>query len=127
MRTALVPVCNFGARLAMPLFFIGLIFSVWLSYIDAMTTFGLALMLVGVCAFSLSVLFQLVTLPVEFNASRRAMRCLTRSGTMNDAELTGAGRVLHAAALTYVAALLTGLLFLLRLLIIVAGVSGRRR
>ena len=127
LRTVLVPVCNFGARLSMPLFFVGFIFSVWLSYVDVFSTLGFSLMLVGVCAFSLSVLFQLVTLPVEFNASRRAMRCLTNSGTMSEAELAGARRVLHAAALTYVAALLSGLLFLLRLVFIMAGAAGRRR
>lgn len=124
LRTVMVPVCNFGARLAMPLFFVGLLLTYVLSLAD---TFGESLMLAGIVAFSLSVLFQLVTLPVEFNASRRAMRCLTNSGTMNEAELHGARRVLGAAAWTYVAALLVGLLFLLRLLLILAGVAGRRR
>lgn len=127
LRTVLVPVCNFGARLSMPLFFIGVLFSYALSFADTASLLGLSLMTAGVCAFSLSVLFQLVTLPVEFNASRRAMRCLSHSGTMSEEELTGARRVLRAAALTYVAALLSGLLFLLRLLVILAGFTGRRR
>ncbi len=127
LRTFLVPVCNFGARLAMPLFFIGMLISYALSYADLASAVGLSLMLAGIAAFSLSVLFQLVTLPVEFNASRRALRCLSGSGTMNDEELRGAGKVLRAAAWTYVASLFTGLLFLLRLLLILAGASGRRR
>ena len=74
----------------------------------------------------MAVLFQLITLPVEFNASRRAMRCLEGSGTMNTEELKGARSVLNAAAMTYVAALATGLLSLLRLLIIAGGSSRRR-
>ena len=127
LRTVLVPICNFGARLSMPLFFIGVLFSYVLSFADTTSVLGLSLMTAGVCFFSLSVLFQLVTLPVEFNASRRAMRCLASSGTMSEEELTGARRVLRAAALTYVAALLSGLLFLLRLLVILAGFAGRRR
>ena len=119
LRMAMVPVCNFGSMLAMPLFFIGLLVA-GLSYL------GDWLMFAGIVAFSLSVLFQLVTLPVEFNASRRAMRCLEGSGTMSDEELKGARRVLSAAAMTYVAALAVGLLSVLRLLVI-AGSHSRRR
>ncbi|MBQ9778503.1 MAG: zinc metallopeptidase [Clostridia bacterium] len=110
-RIALVPVCNIGSGLAMPLFFIGLLFGFG-SYL------GDWLALAGIAAFSLSVLFQLVTLPVEFNASRRAMRCLAGSGTMNEEQLRGSRRVLSAAAMTYVAALAVGILSLLRLLLI---------
>lgn len=118
-RLAIIPVCNIGAHLAMPLFVIGLIF----SSLGAVFEW---LMLAGIAAFSLSVFFQLVTLPVEFNASRRAMRCLAGSGTMSEEQLAGARRVLSAAAMTYVAALAMGLLSLLRLLLI-AGVFGSRR
>ena len=82
-------------------------------------------MFLGIAAYSLAVLFQLVTLPVEFNASRRALRCLTGSGTMNEEQLKGTKRVLSAAALTYVAALAVGLLSILRLLVI-AGSNSRR-
>lgn len=119
-RIALVPVCNMGARLAMPLFLIGMIFA-GLSY------FGDYLMLAGIALFSLTVFFQLVTLPVEFNASRRALRCLSGSGTMEQTELRAARRVLSAAALTYVASLAVGLLSLLRLLVIAGSNSRRRR
>ena len=110
-RIALVPVCNIGSNLAMPLFFIGLLFSFFAD-------FGDWLAFAGIAAFSLSVLFQLVTLPVEFNASRRAMRCLAGSGTMSGEQLKGSRRVLSAAAMTYVAALAVGILSLLRLLLI---------
>lgn len=117
-RIVLVPVCNVGSQLAMPLFLIGLLLAGIGPYADW-------LMLAGIAAFSLSVFFQLVTLPVEFNASRRAMRCLSGSGTMNESQLKGAKKVLSAAAMTYVAALAVGLLSLLRL-VLIAGRYSRR-
>ena len=119
-RIALVPVCNIGSRLAMPLLFIGILLAGFAGVAADWLMFS------GIAAFSLSVIFQLVTLPVEFNASRRAMRCLEGSGTMNDEQLKGARRVLSAAAMTYVAALAVGLLSLLRLLLIVASVTRNR-
>lgn len=112
LRTALVPVVNIGSNLAMPLFFIGLIFS-WEPLVN-----------VGVILFSLIVLFSLVTLPVEFNASHRALATLGGMGLLADDELQGAKSVLKAAALTYVAAALQSMLNLLRLLVI-SG-AGRR-
>ena len=118
-RLAIIPVCNIGSHLAMPLFVIGLIFVSFSPVFEW-------LMLAGIAAFSLSVFFQLVTLPVEFNASRRALRCLAGSGTMTEEQIAGSRRVLSAAAMTYVAALAVGLLSLLRLLLI-AGVFGSRR
>lgn len=118
-RIAIVPVCNIGSNLAMPLFLIGLL----LAGIGPLADW---LMLAGVAAFSLSVIFQLITLPVEFNASRRAMRCLSGSGTLTDEQLRGSRKVLSAAAMTYVAALAVGLLSLLRLLVIAASVGSRR-
>ena len=121
LRTALVPVCNIGSHLAMPLFFIGLIFAAVAPYM------GEWLMFAGIAAYSLAIVFQLVTLPVEFNASRRAMRCLSGSGTMDEAELRGSRRVLTAAAMTYVAALAVGLLSVLRLLVIASSASRRNR
>lgn len=120
LRSAIVPICNIGSNLAMPLFLMGLL----ISYMSPFM--GEWLMLVGIAAYSLAIVFQLVTLPVEFNASRRAMRCLSGSGTMSDAELKGSRRVLTAAAMTYVAALAVGLLSVLRLLVI-AGSHSRRR
>ena len=121
LRTALVPVTRIGAGLAMPLFLIGILFAA------LMPAMGEWLMFLGLSLYSLAVIFQLVTLPVEFNASRRAMRCLAGSGTMSDAELKGARRVLNAAAMTYVASLTVSLLTLLRLLLIASSLTRRRR
>lgn len=84
------------------------------------------LAMIGVIAFSLSTLFQLVTLPVEFNASARALRSLESSGRMDETEMQGARRVLSAAALTYVAALAVSLANLLRLFLLVSGRNRRR-
>lgn len=113
LRTAIIPVCNFGSMAALPLFFIGL-----LLYSDALMT-------AGILAYATVTLFQLVTLPVEFDASARAIRALDGSGYLSDAEITGARRVLRAAAMTYVAALATSLLSLLRLVLLASG--NRRR
>lgn len=112
VRSALVPVANLGSSLSWPLFLIGLI-----AGIRPLTTAGIVL-------FSLAVLFQLVTLPVEFNASSRALKMLQSTGILGMDETKGARKVLTAAAMTYVAALAASILQLLRLLIL-AG--GRRR
>jgi Zn-dependent membrane protease YugP len=112
IRSAIIPVTQLGSRLAMPLFLIGLLFAS--DY----------LMLAGIVLFSTVALFQLVTLPTEFDASRRALRTLSTSGMLCDDEIRSASRVLGAAAMTYVAALATSLLTILRL-ILLAG--GRRR
>lgn len=111
-RSLIVPAANFGANLSWPLFVAGLIFSIQ------------PLITAGIVLFSLAVLFQLVTLPVEINASSRALRNLESLGILGEGELKGARKVLSAAALTYVAALASSILQLLRLLIL-AG--GRRR
>ena len=115
VRMAMVPVCNFGSQAAMPLFLIGL-----LLYNDLLMT-------IGILAYATVTLFQLVTLPVEFNASHRALVALEGSGYLSDSELRGARRVLRAAAMTYVAALATSLLSLLRLLLIFSSGRGRRK
>ena len=121
LRAALIPVCQFGSYAAMPLFLVGMA----VSYIGVTGgSLGYALMLAGILFYSLATLFQLVTLPVEFNASNRAMAALEGGGTMSDGELRAARQVLSAAAMTYVAALVTSLLSLLRLILIA---SGRRR
>lgn len=108
-RSALVPVANFGSSLSWPLFFVGLI----MSYRP--------LLLAGILLFSAAVLFQLVTLPVEFNASSRALRLLEEDGILAQQEVRGARKVLTAAALTYVAALASSILQLLRLIILAGG------
>ena len=114
LRAAIIPVTNIGSRLSFPLLLVGIL----LAYPP--------LAYAGVLAFGLSTLFQLVTLPVEFNASRRAMAVIGESGRFGEEEEQGARRVLTAAALTYVAALAVSLANLLRLLMI-AGGSRRRR
>lgn len=119
LRMAIIPVCNFASGLAMPLFLLGLLFSSW----NPETVFGYFMMQAGILAFSVAVFFQVVTLPVEFNASKRAMAALTASGNYTDEELAGAEKVLRAAAMTYVAALAVSLLQILRLVLI----SGNRR
>ena len=81
----------------------------------------------GVCLYGGALLFQLVTLPVEYNASRRAKKMLREEGILTSEELVGADKVLDAAALTYVAALATSLLYFLRFLIFVLALFGRRR
>lgn len=114
LRAAIIPVTNIGSNLALPLILLGLLF-VYPPLAWA-----------GVIAFSLSTVFQLVTLPVEFNASRRAMETLGDSGSFSEEERTASRRVLTAAAMTYLAALAVSLANLLRLVLIVGG-SGRRR
>ena len=120
IRTALVPVTNFGSSIGMWLIVIGVLLAALAEFFVYVAFFGIIL-------FSLTAIFQLVTLPVEFNASRRAMEALHASGSFSRAEEQGARRVLTAAAMTYVAALAVALAQLLRLLIIVANASGRRR
>ena len=115
LRTAMVPVTNFASGLSPVLVVLGIVLSM-----DPLAYLGVAL-------FSLATLFQLVTLPVEFNASRRAVVALERSGRFTRDEIKGVKKVLTAAALTYVAALFVSLMSLLRLILIVSGNRGRRR
>lgn len=114
LRAALIPVCNLGSTLSMPLVIAGLILS-WEP-----------LAMVGVLLFGLAMLFQLVTLPVEFNASRRAIAAMTSSGMFHAEETQQGKKVLQAAAMTYVAALAVSLMNFLRLLLLVRG-GGRRK
>ncbi|MGN0243196.1 MAG: zinc metallopeptidase [Lachnospiraceae bacterium] len=111
LRGALVPVANLGSNLAWPIIILGIILS-----------FNSVLIHVGIIMFSLAVAFQLVTLPVEFNASGRALRQLREYGILDSSELRGSEKVLRAAALTYVAAAASSILQLLRLLLL----FGRR-
>jgi len=104
LRTSIVPIANFGSQIALPLFFIGLIFRY-----QAFVTFG-------ILAFSLAVLFTLITLPVEFDASRRAVVALRETALVTEEELGAVKEVLFAAALTYVAAAAMAALQLLMLL-----------
>ena len=119
LRSAIIPVTNFGSKLAMPLILVGLL----LSYLG---NFSYALVYIGIACFGLSLVFQLVTLPVEFNASRRAMQAIEASELLTVEEQRGAKKTLSAAAMTYVAATAVALAQLLRLLILFGG-RGRRR
>lgn len=109
LRSTLVPAANIGSQLSWPIFFAGILFSMR------------PLMMAGIILFSLAVLFQLVTLPVEFNASSRALEVLENTGMLGSQEMKGAKKVLKAAALTYVAALASSLLQLLRLILLSRG------
>ena len=120
IRTALVPVTNIGSSVGMWLILIGLLLC-FVGEIFVYVAFA------GIALFSITALFQLVTLPVEFNASRRAVRALSDSGRFSEEDRDGAKEVLSAAAMTYVAALAVTLAQILRLLLIVASASGRRR
>ena len=119
LRAAIIPVTNIGSKLAMPLILIGLL----LSYAADISYFFVYL---GIACFGLSLVFQLVTLPVEFNASHRALIAIDEGGLLTEEEQKGARKTLTAAALTYVAATATALAQLLRLLVIFGG-NGRRR
>ncbi len=117
IRMAIIPVTKIGSTAAVPLILAGILLQsfdlFWLAY-------------VGIAAFGMSTLFQLVTLPVEFNASRRAVQTLESMG-LDRTEISGIKKVLTSAAMTYVAALAVSLMQLLRLIIIVGGKNNRRR
>ena len=115
LRTAIIPLTRFGSVMAMPLFILGMIFS-GASYLGY--GIGSIFMITGILFFSFSTLFQLVTLPTEFNASARAMTALEDGGLLAADELPAAKATLSAAAMTYVAALATSLASLLRLILI---------
>lgn len=115
IRSTLVPVANIGSRLGLPIVILGVIFG----------GAGSMLAQIGIWVFSAAVLFQIVTLPVEFNASNRAMKMLGQYGILGEQEVGSVRKVLSAAALTYVAAAASSILQLLRLVILFGG--GRRR
>lgn len=122
IRTALVPLANIGSFLAIPLVLLGIVLEIALAANKPGT--GLNVAMVGVAAYGLSTLFTLVTLPVELDASRRAKNMLIEEGILTDEEMYGAGKVLKAAAMTYVAALATSLVYFLRFLWYVLMIFG---
>lgn len=117
IRSALVPVANIGSRLGLPIVILGVIFG----------GAGSVLAQIGIWVFSAAVLFQIVTLPVEFNASNRAMQMLSQYGILGQQEVGHVRRVLSAAALTYVAAAASSILQLLRLVLLFGDRGGRNR
>ena len=116
LRAAIIPVTNIGSKLAMPLILIGLLLS-------AFENVSYSFVYLGIACFGLSLVFQLITLPVEFNASRRALRAIEDGEILTQEEQRGARKTLTAAAMTYVAATAVALAQLLRLLLL----FGRRR
>lgn len=120
-RTALVPIANIGSSLSVPLIIIGFVL---MRLQSALGEFGLMAAWAGVALFGLAVLFQLVTLPCEFDASRRAINALSNSGCLDEREVPMVKSVLGAAALTYIAAAATSIAQLLRFILII---GGRRR
>ena len=117
LRAVIIPITNLGSKLAMPLILAGILFSFFGS-------FSTTLVYLGIAAFSLSIVFQLVTLPVEFNASRRAMEAIETAGLLTHEEQQGARKTLKAAAMTYVAATAVAVAQVVRLLVLF---GGRRR
>lgn len=116
IRSALVPAANIGSKLGLPLILLGVIFG----------GAGSTLAQIGIWVFALAVLFQIVTLPVEFNASGRAIKMLDQYGILHHQEVGHVKKVLSAAALTYVAAAASAILQLLRLVLIFGGGRDRR-
>lgn len=112
IRSIILPMAKIGSQLSWILILLGLIFT---------AKVGFVLLYIGIILFSLSVLFTIATLPVEFNASKRALECIRTSDLLYGDEYTGAKRTLQAAAMTYVAAALTAIMQLLRLIIIARG------
>ena len=119
LRAAIIPVTNIGSKLAMPLILIGLLLA-------AAENVSFTFVYLGIACFGLSLVFQLVTLPVEFNASRRAMQAIESANILTEEEQRGAKKTLKAAALTYVAATATALAQLLRLILLFGGNRRRR-
>lgn len=117
LRAAIIPLTNFGSRIAMPLILAGILMTFLGSFSDTLVYLGIA-------AFGMSLVFQIVTLPVEFNASRRAMQAIESANILTEEERRGARKTLTAAALTYVAATAVALAQLLRLILMF---GGRRR
>lgn len=125
VRTALVPVVNTGSRLAFPLVLIGLLLDAFVALSDPNTGFYIAMG--GVVLYGSSLLFSLVTLPVELDASRRAKQMLLENHVISEDELPAAAKVLNAAAFTYVVSVLASLVNFMRFLLYVLRMFGRRK
>lgn len=117
LRMSIVPITSFGSKLSWPLILAGIVFCYFSS------AFGMLFINIGIALFALCVFFQLITLPTEFDASRRALKCIEENGILSGGDYDAAKEVLTAAALTYVAALAVSLAQLLRLLVM----FGNRR
>ncbi len=126
LRTVLVPITNIGSRLAMPLVLVGLILDLFVASMQNSDA-GFYLAMAGVALYGLSTLFALITLPVELDASRRAKKMLLAEGILTEEELPYADKMLSAAAMTYVASLLSSMIYFLRFLLWVLILFGGNR
>lgn len=126
LRKILVPITNIGSRLAMPVIIVGIFLDLFL-FATKDQPYGQWILYVGIALYGLSTLFALVTLPVEFNASRRAKNMLVEDGVLSPEEVKGAKKVLNAAAMTYVASLLTSLVYFIRIFIMLFLLFGRKK
>jgi hypothetical protein len=124
IRNVLVPLTNIGSRLALPLILIGILLDAF--WYAAPMPVGEWIVYAGIALYGLSTLFMLVTLPVEFNASKRAKKMLVEDGVLAPEEVAGASKVLSAAALTYVAALCVSLVYFLRFMLIALSFLRKR-
>lgn len=120
LRSAIIPVTNIGSKLAIPLILLGILFS-------GLGQFSDTIIYIGIACFGLSVVFQFATLPVEFNASHRALQTIESTGILTEEEQKGARKTLTAAAMTYVAATATALAQLLRLIVLFGRRSNNNR
>ena len=120
LRAAIIPLTNFGSKLALPLILAGILFT-------SLGELSNILVYLGIAAFGMSFVFQMITLPVEFNASRRAIRAIDEAQLLTDEERRGAQKTLKAAAMTYVAATAVALAQLLRLILLYGRRNSRRR
>lgn len=126
LRTALVPIANYGSKLAMPLVLVGVLLDFFVAA-TSNSDLGYYVAMFGVALYGASFLFTVVTLPVELDASRRAKKMLAAEGILTEEEMPGAEKVLSAAALTYVASMFTSLVYFLRFLLYVMRIFGGRR
>ncbi len=126
LRTILVPITNLGSRLAVPLVLLGLVLDLFVG-LNQNSNIGYYTALIGVALYGLSTVFALVTLPVEYDASRRAKKMLLEEGILTEEEMPYAEEMLSAAAKTYVASLLTSLVYFLRFALWVLLLFGNRR
>ncbi len=115
VRSSILPAANFGSK-----------YGLWIVILGLIISYFRPLVFIGVVLFAFGVLFQIVTLPVEFDASRRALATISEMGILTDAEMTGAGKVLKSAAMTYVASAAASILSLIRLILIAQGGRSRR-
>ena len=123
LRQAIIPITNIGSRVGIYLFMIGFMISI---FAGSTNIFGMGMAWAGIALFSFTTVFQLITLPTEFNASSRALEEIERAGILYADEIPSAKKVLNAAAMTYVAALAVSITQLLRLIILLSRISGRR-